>query len=220
MRGRFRAGTDADFAAALAEREDFARVERAIGIESVVDAAHEVEVRVGKKQGHKFGLFHADAVLAGKRAADFDAIANDFGGGLHGALELTFVAGIVKNYRMKVAVASVEDVADVEAIAGADFTDVAERLGKFGAGNDAIENVVACGETPESAEGVFAAFPEEFAFGVVAGEAHLARVMRVADLGDGNRLGGNGFEEAFDFKEKNGGTITREAGVDEVFNYT
>jgi len=49
-----------------------------------------------KRSGHKFGFFHADAVLAGKRAADFDAIADDFGGGFQGALELRGVAGIVE----------------------------------------------------------------------------------------------------------------------------
>lgn len=50
-RGRrgLRARADADFAAAFAEREDFARVQRAIGIEGVVDTAHEIEVGVGEK---------------------------------------------------------------------------------------------------------------------------------------------------------------------------
>ena len=211
-------GTDADFAAAFAEGEDFAGVERTIGIEGIVDAAHEVEIGVGKKKGHEPGLFHADAVLAGERAADFHAVANDFGGSLHGALELTFVAGIVKNNGMKIAVAGVEDVANVEAVLRADFADATKRLRKLGAGNDSVENVVAGGEAAESAEGVFAAFPEEFALGVVAGEANFAGVMQIANFGDGDGLSCNGFREALDFEEKNGGAVAREAGVDEVLD--
>lgn len=91
------ARTDADFAAAFAEREDFAGVEGTIGIEGVVNTAHEIEIGVGEKQGHELGFFHADTVLASERAADFHAVADDFGGRLHGALKLTLVARIVKN---------------------------------------------------------------------------------------------------------------------------
>ena len=106
----------AGFAAAFTERENFAGIERALGIEGVVDAAHEIEVGVGEEKRHEFAFFHADAVFAGEAAADFDAIANDFGGGLHGALELRVVAGIVENDGVKIAVAGVKDVADVEAV--------------------------------------------------------------------------------------------------------
>lgn len=172
-----RARADTDFATTFAEGKDFAGVERAIGIEGVVDATHEVEIGVGKKKRHEFGLFHADAVLAGERATDFDAIANDFGGGLHGALELTLVARIVEHDGMKITVSGVEDVADVEAVAAPDFADVAKSLGKFGAGNDTVENIVAGGKPAESAKCVFAAFPEEVAFDVVACEAHFAGVV-------------------------------------------
>ena len=71
----------AGFAAAFAEEEDFAGIEGGVGIEGVVDAAHEIEVGLGEEERHKFGFFHADAVFAGKRATDFDSIADDFGGG-------------------------------------------------------------------------------------------------------------------------------------------
>lgn len=157
-------------------------------------------------------------MFASERAADFYAVADDFGGGLHGSLELAFVARIVKNDGMKIAVAGMENVADVKAVARADFADAAKGLWKFCAGDDAVKNIIAGGETAESAEGVFAAFPEELALSVVAGEADFARVMQVANLGDGNRLGGNGFRESFDFEEKNGGAVAREAGMNEVFD--
>src|SRR5437867_472997 len=112
----WRLAADADFAAAFAEREDFAGVERTIRIKGVVDTEHEIEVSVREKKGHELGFFHADAVLAGERAADFDAITNNLGRGLHCASKLTFVARIVENDRVKIAVAGVEDVANVEAV--------------------------------------------------------------------------------------------------------
>ena len=183
-----------------------------------MNAAHEIEVGVGKKKRHELGLFHADAVLTGERAAHFHAVADDFGGGLHGAFELTFVAWIVENDGMKVAIPGMEDIAYIEAVARADFPDMAKRLRKFGARDNAVEDIVAGGEAAESAEGILAAFPEKIALGVVAGEAHFAGVVQVANLGDSNRLSGHRFREAFDFEEKNGGAVARETGVDEIFN--
>jgi len=209
---------DANFATAFAERKDLAGVERAVGIEGVVDAAHEVEIGIGEKQRHELGLFHADAMLAGERAANFDAVANNFSGSLHGAFELPFVARIVENDGMKVAIASVENVADIEAVARTNFADAAQGLRKFGARDNAVKNIVAGGEAAESAEGVLAAFPEEFAFGVVAGEANFAGVVQVTNLGDGDGLSGDSFQKAFDFEEQNGGAVARETGVDEVFD--
>src|SRR5207249_10890963 len=61
----------------------------------------------------------------------------------------------------------------------ADLADAAKRLRKFGARNDAVENIVAGSEAAKSAKGVLAAFPEKFAFGVVAGKADFAGVVGV-----------------------------------------
>jgi len=213
-----RLSAEADFAAALAEGEDFAGIQQTGGIESVVDAPHEIEIGVGKKKRHEFGFFHANAVFAGKRAARFHAITNDFGGSLHGAFELPFVTGIIENDGMKISVAGVKNVGDVEAVAVADFADAAKRLRKLGARNDAVENVVAGSEAAKGAKRVFAAFPEKLAFGIIARDANLAGAMRVASFGDGGGLPGNGFGEAFDFEQKNGGAVTRETGVDKIFD--
>jgi len=209
---------DADFAAAFAEGEDFAGIEGGIGIEGVVHAAHEIEVGVGEEERHKFGFFHADAVLAGKRAADFDAIADDFGGGFEGALELRRVAGIVEHDGVQVAVPGVKDVADLKAVLIADLPDAAQSLRKFRTRNDAVEDVIAGGQAAERAESVLATFPEEVALGVVARDADFAGMMRVADFGDRGGLSGDGFGEAFDFNEENGGAVHGEAGVDIVFD--
>jgi hypothetical protein len=211
-------GADTDFAAAFAEGEDFAGIEGGIGIEGVVDAAHEIEVGVGEEERHELGFFHADAVLAGERAADFDAIADDFGGGFEGALELRGVAGIVEHDGVQVAVAGVENVSDLKAILIADLLDAAQSLRKFRTRNDAVEDVIAGGQAAECAESVFAAFPEEVAFGVIAGDADFSGVMGIADFGDVDGLRGDGFGEAFDFNEENGGAVHGKTGVDVIFD--
>ena len=71
---------DASFAATFVYGKDLTWVQQAGGIQGVVDAAHEREVRVGEEEGHELFFFHADAVLSGETAANLNAIANDFGG--------------------------------------------------------------------------------------------------------------------------------------------
>ena len=209
---------DADFAAAFAEGEDFAGVERRIGVERVVDAAHEGEVGVREEEGHELGFFHADAVFTGQRAANFNAMADDFGGCLKGAFELFFVAGIEEHNGMQVAVAGVENIADLKAVLIADLADAAQSLGKFGTRDHTVEDVVAGGQAAEGTESVFAAFPKKVAFGIVAGEPNFAGTMGVAHFGDGRSLRGDSFGKAFDLDEKNGSAVRGKTGVDVVFD--
>jgi hypothetical protein len=213
---RFR--PDADFAAAFAEGKDFAGIERGIGIEGVMDASHEIEIGVGEDQRHELGLFHADTVLAGERAADFDAVTDDFGGGLHGAFELRGVARIVQNDGVQIAVPGMKNVADLKAELRANLLDAAESLRKFRTRDDAIEDVIAGSEAAERAEGVLAAFPKEFTFGIVTSDADFAGVVRIANFGDGIGLRGDGLGEAFDLDQKNGGAVHGKASVDVVFD--
>src|ERR1700682_530068 len=143
--------SDADFAAAFAQGKDFAGIERAMRIEGVVDPTHEVEVGVVENEWHELGLFHADAVFAVERAADFEAVANNFGGGLHGAFELGGIAGIIEDDGGKIAVTGVENVANLKTELRTDFLNAAEGLRKFRTRNHAIEDVVAGSETAEGA---------------------------------------------------------------------
>src|SRR6266705_2870852 len=183
-----------------------------------MDAAHEIEVGVGEKKRHELALFHADAVLAGERPADFFAIADDFSGGFKGAFELGGITRIVEDDGVQVAVAGVKNIADLKAVLLADLLDAAQRLRKFRTRNNAVENVIAGGKAAERAEGVFAAFPEEFAFGRVAGDTNFAGAMRVANFSDGGGLRCDGFIETFHLDEKDGGAVHGESGVDVVFD--
>ena len=183
-----------------------------------MDAAHEIEISVGEKKRHEFALFHTDAVLAGERPADFHAIADDLGGGFEGAFELRGIPGIVEDDGVQVAVAGVENIADLKAVLLADLLDAAQRLRKFRTRNNAVENVIAGSKAAERAESVFAAFPEEFAFGRVAGDTNFTGAMRVANFSDGGGLRDHGFSEAFHLDEKDGGAVHGESGVDVVFD--
>src|SRR6266478_1156773 len=210
--------SDADFAAAFAQGKDFAGIERAMGIEGVVDAAHEVEVGVGEYERHELGLFHADPMFAGERAADFEAVTDDFGRGLHGAFELGGIAGIVEDDGVQIAVTGVENVADLKTEVRTDFLDATEGLRKFRTRNHAIEDIVAGSETAERAERVLAAFPEKFTLGIVAREADFAGVMLAANFGHCGGLRGDGFSETFHFDEQDRRAVHGKSSVDVVLD--
>ena len=61
-------------------------------------------------------LLQADAVLAGDRAAEADAEAEDLGRQDLGAIVRARLAAVVENQRVQVAVARVEDVGDANAV--------------------------------------------------------------------------------------------------------
>src|SRR3989442_597860 len=167
-------------------------------------AAHEIEISVGEKKRHEFALFHA--------------IADDLGGGFEGAFELRGIPGIVEDDGVQVAVAGVKNIADLKAVLLADLLDAAQRLRKFRTRNNAVENIIAGSKAAKRAESVFAAFPEEFAFGRVAGDTNFTGAMRVANFSDGGGLRDHAFTDAFHLDEKDGGAVHGESGVDVVFD--
>src|SRR5271157_1357456 len=126
-------------------------------------AAHQVKIFVAEEQRHEFIFFHAHAVFAGERTTQLDTIAEDFMGSGDGVSKLQRIAWIVKDDGMEVAVTGVENVADGEVVFLADLGNLLQGLGELGAGNDAVEDVVAGSEASQRAKGVLAAFPEEVA---------------------------------------------------------
>jgi len=213
-----RHGSDSDFAAAFAGGKNLAGIQAARGIESVADGAHEREIGFGEKQRHEAIFFHADAVFASDCAAHFDTEANDGVRGGDSTMELFFVAGVEKNDGMQVAVASVENVADLETVFFADAFDFAEGLRQFSARNHAVLNVVSGREASDGAEGVFAALPEKVALLGVAGDADFTRAVEFANFGDLRGVLFGGFAEAVDFDEEDGGAVERESGVNPSFD--
>src|ERR1700682_1361237 len=186
-------GTNADFATAFAERENFAGIQCGLRIESIMHAAHKIEIGVREEQRHEFVFLHADTVFTSERAANFHAVANNFGGDLDGAFELSGIARVVEHDGMKVAITGVKNVADLKARALADFLDAAQGLREFRARNDTVEDVVGGRQTAECAKGILAGFPEEVAFMIVASHANFAGVMSAADFFDSCSLWFNCF---------------------------
>ena len=84
-------------------------------IEDAADARHQRQIDLAEHPRHVLRLVGADPVLAGQRAAGFDAVDEDLGGGGLGPLRLAWHALVVTDERMQVAVTGMEDVPDAEA---------------------------------------------------------------------------------------------------------
>ena len=68
------------------------------------------QIALVEHRAHQVALFDPDTVLAGQDAAHFDAKPEDIRAKSLGPLDLVGLVGIVKNERVKVAVAGVEDI--------------------------------------------------------------------------------------------------------------
>ena len=109
------AGVDmqaAEFGAAMQLRKHLAGVEQPVRIEGAFEALLMRQVAFVEHRPHQVALLDADPVLAGQHAADLDAEPQDVGAKGLGALDLAGLVGVVKNQRMKIAVAGMKDVRD------------------------------------------------------------------------------------------------------------
>src|SRR5262249_41933073 len=80
---------------------------------------------------HQLSLLDADAMLARETAAKFDAEPQNCFARNFGFAGLVWIVGVVKDQRVKIAVASVENVRDLQAILSADLTDAGQRVRKL-----------------------------------------------------------------------------------------
>src|SRR6516165_11205968 len=95
----------------------FGGIEQPIRIERALHPHLLGDVGGGELDAHQLAFLDADAVLAGEAPAELDAELEDLGAAHLGALELRPVIGIVEDQGMQIAVAGMENVGDVEAIA-------------------------------------------------------------------------------------------------------
>src|SRR6185369_16754796 len=111
-------------------REDLPGVGAALRVEDRAHALHERDV-VGREGESELGeLLDTDAVLARHAAAELDARRQDLASGGKRARRLVRIALVVQHYRMDVAVAGVEHVADAEAVARTRRLDAGEDVRK------------------------------------------------------------------------------------------
>src|SRR5580658_7114684 len=147
---------DLDFVAG----NDFAGIDLAIGIESLFDAGEEGASGVVEEIGHEVEFFYADAMLAGDGAADIDAELQDFFRGSQCILNLVLVPIIVEKDGVNVAIASVEDVGDLQTVLTADFANALQHFRQFAAWNAGVLRAIAVTDSADGAEGIFAGSPE------------------------------------------------------------
>ena len=105
-----------EFRRSPSTRKNLVGIQQSGGIERIAHASHYSEFRFAEKQRHQAILFHAHAVLAGDRAAHGNAELDDLVGRGDHAAKLRFVARVEKYQRMEIAVARVENIANLETV--------------------------------------------------------------------------------------------------------
>src|SRR3954454_11237419 len=119
-----------DLAAQPGRRHHLPGVGQPVGVERAAQLLERGEVGLGEHLRHVALLVDADAVLAGDRTARLDAGEHDLARQLLGALGLALA---VADQRVEVAVAGVEDVADLQPVLLGQRVDALEHVGQLGA---------------------------------------------------------------------------------------
>ena len=146
---------------------------RPAGLNAARTRCHQREIVRRKNQRHEFVFFHADAVFAGERAAHGDAVPHDFAARRDHARELRAIALVEQDQRMKVAVAGMKNIADLQIVFAADFLDAPQSFRQARARNHAVLHVIHRRNAAQRAEGILPALPQQIAFLVVCARRAL-----------------------------------------------
>src|SRR5262245_20845799 len=128
------------------------RIAAAFGVEHLTQRTHGIQIVFRELLLHEINFLHADPVLAGDAAAEFDALLQNVMSRLQRAPNLTRVAFVVKDQRMNVAVTSVKYVRDAQAVLCARGTDELHHLREFRARHDAILREIVRAEPSDGAK--------------------------------------------------------------------
>src|SRR5206468_8514951 len=150
----------AELGAAVQLRKHLARIEQAVGIEGAFQALLMREVALVEHRTHQVALFDPDPVLAGQDATHFDRKLEDIRAKSLGPLDLVGLVGIVKNERVKVAVAGVKDVRQAEAVVIGQRAHPGQDLGYTRPWDRAVHAIVIGRDPPDRRERSLAAGPE------------------------------------------------------------
>src|SRR5579859_2889813 len=82
---------------------------------------------------------------------------------------------------MEIAVASVEDIADLEPIVLTNLAHTPEHIREFCSGHDAILNIELRADPSDRAKGIFASGPEQLALGLGCRDTHYTGVVFIAN---------------------------------------
>src|SRR6266404_4423124 len=104
------------FCAAMQGRKYLAGIEQALRVEGAFQTLLLVEIDLVKHFRHQVALLDADAMFAGKHAAEFDTDPQDIGAECFRPLDLAWSVGIVQDQWMQVAVAGMKHVGDAKVV--------------------------------------------------------------------------------------------------------
>ena len=162
-------------------RHQLAGVGEPGGVERAAQALERVEVGLVEHLRHVLLLVHADAVLAGDRAAGVQAGVDDQAAQLLGALGLALDPAVVADQRVQVAVAGVEDVGHDQVVLARHLVDPLEHLGQLRARDHAVLDEVVRRDPAHRRERRLAHLPEQRALGLVARDPHVVGAAALAD---------------------------------------
>src|SRR5437868_5866698 len=101
-----------EFRTAMQLRKYLAGIEQPVCIEGAFQALLLRQIDFAEHHRHQIALFDTDAVLAGENAADFHAKRENIRAERFRAIKLAVLVGVIKNKRMKVAVAGMKNIGD------------------------------------------------------------------------------------------------------------
>src|SRR5438132_1318279 len=162
-------------------RKELAGVRAAVGIENAADPIHHFEVVIREDIADVLTFFQTDPMFAGHRSAGIGTELQDLVADPKHGFVLTRFERIEENERVKVAVAGVEHVADLETGALADGVDLRERLGPPRGGPQSLDHINVRRQATHRREGSLAPLPEPLAFRLVASDPHLTGAVLAAD---------------------------------------
>src|SRR5918994_1814363 len=161
-------------------RDHLARVAEPDRVERAAQPLEHLQVALREHPRHRACLVHADAVLAGERAAGVEARVENRLCELPRLVRLARL-GVVEDERVEVAVARVEDVADAQSVLVREILDAAQHLGEARAWNDAVLHVVVGRDASHRRERRLAPLSEERSVGVGRRRPDLERRAEHAD---------------------------------------
>src|SRR5512134_3978984 len=207
-----------ELGATLQRGDVLAGVEQAGRVERPLDAAEALELRAGELRAHLVDLLDADAVLAGDRAADLDALLEHLAGELLGAMQLVRVVRVEQDQRVQVAVAGVEDVRAAQAVLALQFGDELQHRAEARARNRAVHAVVVGRDAAHRRERGLPAGPEPAALGFARRDAKPGRAGAAQHAAHARDLLLDLLRGAVRFAEEDRGRVEVVAGADELLD--
>ena len=153
-------------------------------------------------------------MLAGDRAAHFNAQLQDAAGQGLRAFQRAGLAAIKQDERMEIAVASVKDVRYAQPCLVRHLADAAQCLAELAARHDAVLHNEVGREPAYGAESALAPLPDGQALLGVASGAHFDGLAGGDDGIQAGAISGHGFAGALQFDDQDGLAAGRIFGVD------